>query len=323
MPNLCRDLKTEYEALKTLNTEFVLACEKAGDPAVLSQQALKELQYRKNALEQQRDNLERRLGNTFWRRAVDAVLSSVSRDAGPNQGKSVEEILSRPERQQLIYDEIDYSAKIAWTTKEDARRVVLGFHAACSYGILDEAQIEKLRKKIDEHYCLEKIREDMESRQQKEGTMIGIRNFIAMLDAIEGLELFEKDQRALFLERAQSKKFSSFQEEVAAVIMDDARQGIDPNINQEDAHHKILHAVVCFFSARRLGVLTDEQCRAIRKELETSATIHAIKGGVLMAVKNIGAGEYSTNIMRVANAVNGLHETLYPNIYERQKNQKR
>lgn len=62
MSFLCHSLKTEYEALKKLNAEFISACEKAGDPRALSADQLRILQIQKQKLEQARDALRDKIG---------------------------------------------------------------------------------------------------------------------------------------------------------------------------------------------------------------------------------------------------------------------
>lgn len=83
MANLCRDLKIEYKHLKTLNTEFVSACEKAGDPRALSAEQLRTLQTQKQKLETARDHLydvlepkETRMWKKLWNMTQAAVIES-------------------------------------------------------------------------------------------------------------------------------------------------------------------------------------------------------------------------------------------------------
>ena len=65
--NLCNSIKLEYENLKKLKEEFVVACQKAGDLRVIPASEFRTLQLQKQVLERARDDFEKKLENTKWK----------------------------------------------------------------------------------------------------------------------------------------------------------------------------------------------------------------------------------------------------------------
>lgn len=155
MISVCRQISTEYEALKTLKEKFVSACDEAkasaGSFDALSKQELRKLKLLKQLLEQARDTLEQHIENKAvetWKNIYEDVMTVTIED-GPFKGMSVHELIHQERFQKTFIRGIESLVNRAQTQLESARIAVIRFSAAVESKFLEEDTVLRIRELMD------------------------------------------------------------------------------------------------------------------------------------------------------------------------------
>ena len=226
--NTCVRIKNEYESLKALKQDFVLACEKSGDLRALSSQQLTELQALKRILEQRRDALEDKIENKevkTLKRMLEAVTSAVIADKNSvHDGKSIAEYVAEEDFQESVVDRIkNLMTEVGPFNGHSAWAAVVESVAALSSGLLNddrEAIVrEYMRDQNLKNIIFKYITDDVTS-----GATSGEPGWYAVtgLNAASYLGLLTHDESDGILRQMHIK---SFQEKLGQMMVDEVSTG--------------------------------------------------------------------------------------------------
>lgn len=300
--SVCRDLKTEYDALKTLNNEFVLACEKAGDPRALSADQLRALQILQRALEQKRDEFVEKTANARWKK-VWKELMLMEIDVADHKER-VDEILSGVDFQNKAMESFIAIAQKSLTPpfsgSFESMGAIIGKHAATKFGHLLVPHIRRMQTMIDFEEFIKVVNNSLESEIKKDPSEVEIVVMIARgAYAAFGEYYISEERRSVvrdWLERESTRR----------CIFEHIKH--DAEIGQNSSGARAMDAVIDFHVALSLELLKDREIEHIQKLMRDKKFLEHLNEGIISYIQTelVGDGETAAFVLQTVNAMKAL-----------------